>query len=345
MLVPIQTDIVMLENITQTITSTSASFRAITKRINKETINDSLRWELIHGLLAPQKYISSKFFYDDYGSRLFEWITQLPEYYPTRTEKSIIQNNANELFAQLSHINLIELGSGDCSKISLVLKAITPSKLSNITYYPIDFSPASIEQSKNELKREFPELEVKGIAGDFTQLKSLPNEQPRIICFFGSTIGNFETQEAEKLLNGIQEIMNPGDQLILGLDMVKDISVIEAAYNDSQRITEAFNKNILRACNKLIDTDFFIPDFDHLAFFNKELNRIEMHLVANTDIEISSPWLKQNLSFKQGDRIHTENSQKYTKDMIQHLANKSHLHINKMYTDKNSWFSIIQLMK
>ena len=301
--------------------------------------------EILKGLQSNPKSISSKFFYDEYGSRLFEWITQLPEYYPTCTEKAIIKKYADELFGQLSHVNLIELGSGDCSKISLVLKAINPDKLNNIIYYPIDFSQASIEQNRSVLNQTFPELKVKGITGDFTQLNSLPNEQPRIICFFGSTICNFEPVEAETLLIRIQKIMNPGDQLILGLDLVKDISVVEAAYNDSQRVTEAFNKNILRACNKLINTDFFIPDFDHLAYFNKELNRIEMHLVAKSDMKISSPLIKQDLRFIKGETIHTENSQKYTEKMIMELARKSELTLNKMLFDENKWFTIIQLVK
>ena len=311
----------------------------------KELLASSLKQELIKGLTADNKYISSKFFYDKYGSLLFEWITQLPEYYPTRTEKSLLKKYAPKLFGQLSHVNLIELGSGDCSKISLVLNSIQKQKLKNIRYYPIDFSQSSIDNLKTNLNKTFGNLTIKGISGDFTKLTSLPNELPRIICFFGSTIGNFDSLEAEKLLIRIQEIMNPGDQLIVGLDMVKNQNILEAAYNDSQRITEAFNKNILRACNHLLETDFVCSDFQHVAFFNDDLKRIEMHLEAKHNLHISSPHLNQYITIYKGERIHTENSHKFNMEMIQSLANKSKLTIKQIFSDEKKWFSLVQFIK
>ncbi|MBK3519262.1 L-histidine N(alpha)-methyltransferase [Carboxylicivirga marina] len=311
---------------------------------NKHIVNE-LRKELIKGLSAPSKYISSKFFYDKFGSQLFEWITKLPEYYPTQSEKSIIENHGNELFGQLSHVHLIELGSGDCTKISLVLKSIQSNHISTVNYCPIDFSISSIEKSKAILKHSFPQLKVNGVVTDFTKLQTLPNERPRIICFFGSTIGNFEPAEAEALLKNIQSIMNPGDQLIMGIDLVKDISILEKAYNDSQRITEAFNKNILRHCNTLLNTNIYPPHFKHHAFFNSDKSRIEMHLLAKEDIIIESPYLNQAIEIEKGESIHTENSHKYSFEAISELAYKCNLTIKRLFYDDRKWFSLIQLTK
>ncbi|WP_439183267.1 L-histidine N(alpha)-methyltransferase [Carboxylicivirga taeanensis] len=311
----------------------------------KQEYKQTLRQELIQGLTAEQKYVSSKFFYDRYGSQLFNWITQLPEYYLTKAEKSILKKYRKELFAHLSHVNIIELGSGDSSKISLVLETIPQERHSHIHYFPIDVSDSSIRQSKNTLNDAFPNIKVQGIATDFTWLNTLPNERPRIICFFGSTVGNFELHKAEALLKNLQQIMNPGDQLILGLDLVKDSAILELAYNDSQRITEAFNKNILRACNALLNSNIQPADFEHKAFFNAAKSRVEMHLIAQDEIIITSPYLKECIELSKGESIHTENSFKYSLEMIENLSAQSKLPINRIFYDDQKWFALVQFIK
>ncbi len=306
---------------------------------------DLLRHELIEGLTAEQMYISSKFFYDKNGSKLFEWITRLPEYYPTRTEKTIIREYGHQLFAHLNHVDIVELGSGDSTKISLALDAIPKNQRESITYRPIDFSSVTIERSKKILSKRYPELNIEGEAADFTKLKNLPNGQPRIICFFGSTIGNFEPEETQNLLSNISQLMNPGDQLLVGMDMIKDLTTLQRAYNDSQRITEAFNKNILRACNNILGTNFFIPDYDHRAFYNEEKNRIEMHLEARSDQFIKSSYFTGRIMIKKGETIHTENSHKYSFETIEQLAHNSQLSVRNVYNDSQKWFSLVQMVK
>jgi len=310
-----------------------------------DKIQAELRKELLEGLTSDNMYISSKFFYNRHGSELFEWITQLPEYYPTRTEKEIINTYKNELFAHLSHVDLIELGSGDCSKISIALNAIAEDHRDSIIYYPIDFSSSSIKTSKRLLNKAFPGLKIEGRVADFTQLNELPNKQPRIICFFGSTIGNFEPQQTAQLLTRLSKLMHTGDQLILGMDLVKNIHILEAAYNDSQRITEAFNKNILRSCNGILGTNFIASDFEHQAFFNPEKSRIEMHLRALNDLYIKSYYFNGRIIIRKGESIHTENSHKYTEESIHDLAQKSGLSIKNIYHDLNQWFAVVQLCK
>jgi len=327
------------------IAQTSLVAEFTSKISEKEFNQEKLRKELLEGLTAEQMYISSKFFYDSNGSSLFEWITQLPEYYPTRTEKYIIKKYSRELFGHLSHIDLVELGSGDCSKISLVLRSIDKKHLHTIIYRPIDFSSSSLNTSKKILNTSFPDLKIKSKKADFTQLHELPNGQPRIICFFGSTIGNFEPEQTEILLNRLSKIMNSGDQLIMGLDLIKDINVLEAAYNDSQRITEAFNKNILRACNNTLGTNFLTPDFKHVAYFNQTKNRIEMHLRALNDVFIKSHYFNGRIIIKKGETIHTENSHKYDRESISEMANLSGLTIKNIYNDPCNWFALVQLTK
>ncbi|TRX66008.1 L-histidine N(alpha)-methyltransferase [Carboxylicivirga sp. M1479] len=319
--------------------------RLIKPSTRAERKKEFLRHELLEGLMMEQMKMSSKFFYDTNGSKLFEWITKLPEYYPTRTEKSILKQYGQQLFGHLSHIDLVELGSGDCSKISLILSAIPSKQRETIIYRPIDFSQSALDQSQLQLLKVLPELKVEPLVADFTKLQALPNGQPRVICFLGSTIGNFDLHESQLLLQQIADIMNTGDQLIIGLDLVKDTETLESAYNDSQRITEAFNKNILRSCNNILHSNFHPPAFEHLAFFNHEKSRIEMHLKALSDLFVKSPYLNGQIMIQKGETIHTENSHKYTIPMIEELADSIRLNIKNIFTDQKQWFSLVQMVK
>lgn len=321
--------------------------RKITIKNQLKTIEETaLTSELRAGLLAPDKYISSKFFYDRAGSALFEMITELPEYYPTRTEKSILQNGAHRVFSKMRDLELIELGSGDSSKISMVLNAVPPLFLDSITYRPIDFSASAIQKSARDLSKRFPALTIEGLVADFTSKLHLKhNGQPRILCFFGSTLGNFTPHQSSTLLSNISSIMHQGDQLFLGIDMEKPTPILEAAYNDSQRITEAFNKNILRVTNSLLKTNFIPIHFDHLAFYNEHEHRIEMHLKARNNLTIKSPYLDENIVLNKGETIHTENSYKFSEERIKQITADSNLQIEEIFYDPHKWFGLVHLIK
>ncbi len=307
---------------------------------------DKIRKEIIDGLNAEQKYISSKFFYDEKGSKLFEDITQLPEYYPTRTEKSILKEIAPKLMLGLKNTDVVELGSGDCSKITILLSAIPEENLENINYVPVDVSRSAINDSAQELVEKFPELSINGLVLDFiTQLNLIPNMRKRLFLFLGSTLGNFTREVADSFLVNLSKIMNSGDSFVLGLDLVKPIEILHKAYNDSQGVTADFNKNILNALNNIVESNFNFSDFEHCAFFNNEKLRIEMHLIAQRDLVINSPYFEKDIFIRKGENIHTENSNKYSIERIQQLAEITGLKIKNVYTDANNWFALAHFEK
>lgn len=312
------------------------------QEIGKDKVQD----EIIAGLVAERKNISSKYFYNPSGSRLFEEITGLEEYYPTRTEKGILKKVAPELLLSCRGYELIELGPGDNSKISILLEAARRIDGGPRRYFPVDISQSAIRDSAEELVGLFPEVQIEGFAADFTsQFELIRTDRPALICFFGSTIGNFEWDPSLELLSNISGQMKSGDLLLLGMDLVKSESLLHAAYNDAGGVTEAFNKNILHTVNGIIESDFQTEHFDHLAFFNKEKSRIEMYLVANRDLSVSSPLLPGKLLINNGEQIHTENSHKYTRQQIEEMASVSGLRVNHVHTDERSWFAITEFRK
>jgi L-histidine N-alpha-methyltransferase len=286
------------------------------------------------------------FFYDAKGSDLFEQITRLPEYYLTRTEIKILHHMAEELKEHCHHVDVIEFGSGDCKKISILFDAIPDKYLQTIRYIPFDVSIDAVKKSSEILSQRFPSLQIHGIVADFvTQLEVIQKDTEKIICFLGSTIGNFPPEQSISFLKNLQAIMNQDDFLLIGFDRVKQKEIIESAYNDSQMITEQFNKNILQVVNTLVNTDFNPDLFDHVAFYNQDLSRIEMHLRAQKDLEISCPSLAQPLKLKKNETIHTENSYKFTEEQIHKLAQQSGLTIEKILSDEHQWFSLVLLSK
>lgn len=321
---------------------TSISLKVELSNFLKGENREELISEIFSGLSASQKYISSRFFYDKTGSELFEEITALPEYYPTRTEKSILKRVAPEILAVDRNDAIVELGSGDCSKISILLDAIDERDLESIHYFPVDISEAAILKSAGWLSQRYPEVKIHGLLADFMKhLNVVPGEGNRMICFFGSTLGNFTRQQAMGYIKEIKELMHPGDSLILGLDMVKDIETVESAYNDRKGVTAAFNKNILNVINRVAKTNFNPEYFDHQAFYNRLKDRIEMHLVAKRPMEVCSPYNRENLILYKGETIHTENSHKFSREHIAQLAATSGLSLSKIYTDRKNWFSVV----
>ena len=308
--------------------------------------NDEIVKSILNGLLCENKYISSLFFYDETGSKLFEEITRLPEYYIPAIEKQLIKETAHYLKESLNNVDIIEFGSGDCSKISVLLEDVPPRSLSSIRYIPVDVSHSAIEETVNILPRTFPELKINGILADFVkQVNLIPNGSKNIFCLFGSTIGNFNYNQAKGFCSAVSKVMQPEDIFLLGMDMVKDPQVLFKAYNDSRNVTSEFNKNILKVINKYIGSDFNPQDFDHLAFFNKQHSRIEMHLKAVKDIEANSPHTPRKIRLTKGETIHTENSYKFSNAQIEELGKASRLKPQRLFTDKNNWFTLAEYVK
>jgi len=306
----------------------------------------SVKNEIIEGLNSEKKYISSKFFYDETGSKLFDKITRLKEYYPARTEKSIIAYYGNQFLNLNGNLNIIEIGSGNSSKISILINKIPENLHHSVDYIPVDISSSSIKESVEVLLHEFPGITINGIVADFmSEFNIFPNVKNRLFCFFGSTIGNLSRNYSLLFIKNLSNIMNKGDQLLLGLDMVKNKEILENAYNDKQQITAEFNKNILSVMNKLIGTNFIANNFDHYAFYNEEKSRIEMHLKAIKSMYIKYPGNANGIKIIKGETIHTENSYKYTPYHISEFAASGRFIKVRTYSDKNKWFSIVKFTK
>ncbi|WP_075591399.1 L-histidine N(alpha)-methyltransferase [Labilibacter marinus] len=297
--------------------------------------------EIKTGLLASKKYISPKYFYDEVGSKLFEEITQLQEYYPTNTEKRIISNLYADLKMSLSGYNVVELGSGDHTKISLFLNQVPKHELSKITYCPVDISKSAIKRAASHLSMHYPELLIRGVVADFIQqLSQLSFKGKNLFLFLGSTIGNLSKTERQTFMQQLSQVMKPGDKLLLGMDLVKDFSILEKAYNDDKKVTDKFNKNILRVVNNMMGSNLNTNDFKHHAFYNHVDDRIEMHLIANRTMTIDFPLINHKIVFKKGESIHTENSHKFNPASIKQIGDMGNLKLDNIFTDNKQWFSL-----
>lgn len=303
---------------------------------------EDVRAEILDGLTKLPRSIPSRYFYDEEGSRLFEKITGLDEYYLTRTEKSIMHDVFPAVAEDIGSTDIIELGSGDCSKITILLDCIPDDLMAKIRYIPVDISRSAVMKSAATLLQRYPDLQIHGLVADFqNDIQSIPDGAGRLFCFFGSTIGNLERYEAELFMKHLEHTMMPGDRLLLGLDMVKDTQLLERAYNDDSGHTAEFNRNMLKVVNRSLRSDFDPSRFDHSAYFNSERNRIEMHLVASENTTVNSPFMSEPLILEKGESIHTENSYKYTMGDIEALSSISGLQISKLFTDDRKWFSLV----
>ncbi len=298
------------------------------------------------GLTAEQKRIPSKYFYDAYGSKLFEQICELPEYYPTRTEMALLREHAHTFMNGFDNGDLVELGSGANWKVRTLLEALTPSCRACTRYVPVDVSESALLEASRELLRIHPEMQVFGVVADFTKdLHELPRDRTKLILFLGSTIGNLDDDESRTFLHEVSRSMNPGDRFLLGMDMVKSTDVLEAAYNDAQGVTAAFNKNVLSVINRELAANFDLDSFDHLAFFNEDEERIEMHLRAarSMTVEIGEPELF--IEFDEGETIHTEICRKFRPQSAQEMIEDANMEVARFHTDANGWFSIVEAVK
>lgn len=302
--------------------------------------------QIVDGLIASPKRISCKYFYDTEGSKLFTEITRLPEYYPARTEKTILRELPLKDLIDSFDMDIIELGSGDHSKISLMLGMLSAGQLSHIRYVPVDISRSSLETSIRALAGRFPGLSVQGIAADYYhQIHLIPGERKKLLCFLGSTIGNLDRDEAMNFVRNIAESMQPGDGFLIGFDRVKTAAPLESAYNDRQGLTARFNKNILCVVNRLIQSDFDPEDFEHRAFYNTDQRRIEMYLEAKRAVHVNCPSMAKPLQLQKGETIHTENSHKFDINDILALGEHAGLFLDRIFSDKNEWFSLAYYKK
>jgi len=293
--------------------------------------------DVIAGLQARPKWLSAKYFYDDHGSALFEAITRLPEYYPTRTELGILTDRAGEMAALMPPgAALIEFGSGSTAKARIVLAAASLA-----AYVPVDISDGFLNSEATRLKRDLPRLQILPVAADFTKPFALPQairSRPRVGFFPGSTIGNFEPAEAKKFLAHAGRLLGRGAHFIVGVDLVKDPAVLDAAYNDSAGVTAAFNLNLLRRMNRELGADFDIDGFRHRAFFNPMRSRIEMHLESRAAQTVHMG--DRAFAFAAGETIHTESSYKYTVASFQALAAEVGWSPVAVWTDAGGYFSV-----
>jgi dimethylhistidine N-methyltransferase len=289
-----------------------------------------MRADVHHGLALPQKRLSPKYFYDAHGSRLFDAICQLPEYYPTRTEIGILRRHGAAMAERLGRdALLVELGSGSSLKIRVLLAALRPA-----VYMPVDISREHLRHSAETLAATFPSLQVHAVCADYSIPFRLPvddHEHPRAAFFPGSSVGNFEPLDAECLLRRTGELLGPGGRLLVGVDLVKDQQVLEAAYNDADGVTADFNLNLLARINRELDADFDVTGFRHSAWFNAELSRIEMHLVSTREQKVSVAG--RSFAFREGESIHTECSYKYSIEGFHRLARHAGFEPEQVWTD------------
>ena len=292
------------------------------------------------GLLAVPAAVSPKFFYDALGSRLFDAITALDEYYPTRTEASILDRNGSEitravLEATGSQPTLIDLGAGNCAKAASLFERLQPGR-----YVAVDISTSFLERALQALQRDHPDIEMIGVGLDFSARLSLPDDitgRSPVVFYPGSSIGNFSPDQALRLLGEVRSIAGRG-ALLIGVDLVKPRTTLEAAYDDPLGVTAAFNLNLLRHLNRVLGTDFDVRDWRHLAFFDEAASRIEMHLEARRWLNVR--WPGQIRAFQAGERIHTENSWKWTTEGFGALLGQAGFSSIRCWTDEARWFGV-----
>jgi dimethylhistidine N-methyltransferase len=305
-------------------------------------VRDDLTMEVLDGLQREQKTLPSKLFYDQRGSLLFDQICKLDEYYPTRTETAIMQQNIHEISEMIgSNCLLIEYGSGSSAKTKLMLDHLPDIA----AYVPVDISSDHLYNSVENLNRKYPNLVIVPLWADFTKAFFLPlinNQFSHKLAYFpGSTIGNFHPQQAIDFMVNVAELVGPGGGFLIGIDLQKDPEILNLAYNDRKGITAAFNLNMLTHINQKFQADFIEGQFEHLAFYNPQASRIEMHLISIKDQVVNMNGSR--IEFHRGERILTEVSYKYTTEGFSKMAAEAGLCVKKTWVDSNDYFSVLYL--
>jgi dimethylhistidine N-methyltransferase len=301
------------------------------------------------GLFTVPKRLPPWLFYDAEGSRLFESITALPEYYLTRTERSILARHADEMVAgaaagsqHSARLRIAELGAGSADKTRLLLKAAV-ARQGTVVYEPVDVSATALLVAQARIEREIPGVRVAPLAMDYTNgfaLDAPGAGERRLVLYIGSSIGNFEPDEAARLLRKVRAQLEPGDSLLLGVDLIKDEATLLAAYDDAAGITAAFNKNILARLNRDLAADFDPAAFAHRAVWNRDRSRMEMHLVSRAPQQVRLGVLDLQVEFAAGEGIHTENSYKYAPGGAEAMLEKAGFKAAGSWTDAQGWFAV-----
>ena len=304
----------------------------------KATATPAQHAELVAGLQAAQATIAAKYFYDARGSALFEEITRLPEYYPTRTERQILDSHAEALAQQIAPgATVIEWGAGNCDKARQLCAVLAPE-----FFVALDISAECLRTGVQQLQTACPAVQVRAVVADLTLDLVLPPDVPRerrVVFYPGSSIGNYDPPQALQLLQRMRSLLDSDGALLLGVDLLKPTRVLEAAYDDAAGVTAAFNCNILRHVNRLIGSDFDESDWQHRAFFNADEKRIEMHLQARTEVQVRWPGALR--TFRAGESIHTENSYKYDLEGLTALLQRAGFAQVQAWTDAQNWFAVV----
>jgi L-histidine N-alpha-methyltransferase len=297
---------------------------------------EAVRAELAAGLLAPGACVAPKYFYDALGSRLFDAITEVPEYYPTRTEADLLNAHAPAMAALLPRdATLVDLGAGNCEKATRLFSWLQPAR-----YVAVDISVDFLRESLKKLQRDHPALDVLGVGLDFSASLELPDQVgagKRVLFYPGSSIGNFTPQDAVRFLRQARGAVQGGG-LLIGVDLVKPLEILQPAYDDALGVTAAFNRNVLLHINRLIGSDFAVEDWAHVAFFNAAESRVEMHLQALGDVMVR--WAGAQRQFKSGERIQTENSYKYRVPEFEALLREAGFKSTRVWQDARGWFAM-----
>jgi L-histidine Nalpha-methyltransferase len=300
--------------------------------------------DALDGLTRPFKEIPPKHFYDERGSELFDRICELPEYYPTRTERAILEAKAAAIVDRVQPTELVELGSGSATKTRVLLDAMRDAG-SLERYIPLDVSEATVCATAEALVEEYPGLCVHGVVGDFERhLDGIPEPQgTRLVAFLGGTIGNFPPGSRRRFLRRIARLLRPGsaDRLLLGTDLVKDVATLEAAYNDAEGVTAEFNKNVLHVLNRELDADFDVDAFEHVAFYDHEHEWIEMRLRAQRRMDVRIGALDLEIAFAAREEMRTEISAKFTPERLRADLGAAGLEVVEWLTDLDDRFALV----
>ena len=298
--------------------------------------------EVVQGLISRPKTLPCKLFYDARGSALFEKITELPEYYPTRTELEILQQYSREIAqAAGSPVSVVELGAGTATKTGTLLQAFARRQM-RVKYFPVDISPAALAEAKKRIREAVPGALIKPVVADFSNgfgfLKDISGR--KIVLYLGSSIGNFDWNDATGMLHKVRDQLSPGDAFLLGTDMVKGADILVPAYDDAQGITAQFNKNILFRINREFDANFDLDSFRHIAEWNPARSRMEIFLESTRPQAVTLKAAGVSVRFAAGERIQTENSYKYTLEMVETMLCVSGLKLEKTWYDRRKWFGL-----
>ncbi|NEA99126.1 L-histidine N(alpha)-methyltransferase [Streptomyces sp. SID13726] len=309
----------------------------LTRTLPEDATEAALRADVLKGLTHTPKTLPPKWFYDAHGSELFEKITELPEYYPTRAEREILVAHSGEIAAATGARTLVELGSGSSEKTRYLLDALTGLH----TYVPVDVSESALTQAGHALLDERPELSVHALIADFTAGLALPGTPgPRLLAFLGGTIGNLLPAERAAFLSSVRALLSPGDALLLGTDLVKDENVLVRAYDDAAGVTAEFNKNVLSVVNRDLGADFDPGAFEHVALWDAENEWIEMRLRSLAEQTVKIPALDLAVDFAAGEELHTEVSAKFRKEGVRAELSAAGLELAHWWTDEEGRFAL-----